>query len=359
MLLIGTDEGIYRWTEGNNWPVFHGLQDRVVIGLASPGAGFVAALDNVGRVWETGDNGQSWRGVPLPEGLGRASRIAVGGTPASILLAGGGLGVYRRMMGSTLRRGSPLDLARRAGPAILTRARSLVNRGGTATAATAPRRADDLRGWTRVGAPKVEPSPVAPGIDALTVGPGPWFVAVGGQSLYRSEDAGVSWSKVVGLPADVHGVVPVAGEPARLYAATADGVWASEDAGVTWEERSKGLEAVRHVRVIESCPDEPGFLLAGAAPAASASPRAAARDGLGYGLYESKDAGKSWSRVLRNFPENPHDDAIADIKFDPAEPSHAAVAFESGEMWVTLNGGDYWQPFARDIRSARVLCGIA
>ena len=93
-------------------------------------------------------------------------------------------------------------------------------------------------------------------------------------------------------------------------------------------------------------------------PRSADAPKAVPRDGLGYGLYESKDSGETWARVLRSFPENPHFDAIADIRFDPAEPTHAAVAFESGEMWISLNGGDYWQPFARDIRSARVLCGV-
>ena len=34
MILIGTDEGIYRWFEGAGWPVFHSLQDRAILGLA-------------------------------------------------------------------------------------------------------------------------------------------------------------------------------------------------------------------------------------------------------------------------------------------------------------------------------------
>jgi hypothetical protein len=354
MLLIGTVDGIYRWAEGNNWPVFHGLQGRGVVGLASPGAGFLAALDSKGLVWESGNNGQSWREVPLPDGIGRPTAIAVGGTPASILLAGSGPGLYRRMLGSTLRTSSPLELARRAAPRIAERAMTIVRSrtgGGTAVAAPPKRPAmADLRGWTRLGAPKLA-SPRE--VTTMTATLDSWYAAVAGEGLWVSTDGGANWSRCEGLPADVHAVRPVPGKPGQLLAATSEGVWSSGDGGKSWESRSKGLEAAPNVRAIESCPDQPDFLLAGAAPAKSASGPAPI-----YGLYESKDGGKSWVRVLRSFPENPRGDAIADIRFDPVEPDNAAVAFESGEMWVTLNGGDYWQPFVRDIHAARVVCPV-
>lgn len=359
MLLIGTDDGIYRWAEGNNWPVFHGLQGRVVIGLESPGAGFLAALDGEGLVWESGNNGQSWREVPLPEGLGRPTALAVGGTPASILLAGSEAGLYRRMLGSTLRTSSPLEYARQAAPKIAAHAMTIVRKrtgGGTATAVPPSKRATgpDLRGWTRLGGPKLPATSVKPEVGSLATTRGAWFAAVGSEGLWMSTDEGASWARSAGLPAEVHAVRAVTGRPEQLYAATSEGVWTSSDGGKTWEERSKGLEAVRHVRAIGSRPDQPDHLLAGAAPSVKDAPG----QGRVYGLYESKDAGKSWARVLRSFPENLRDDAIADIRFDPAEPDRAAVAFESGEMWMTLNGGDYWQPFARDIRAARVLCPV-
>lgn len=357
MLLIGTDDGIYRWAEGNSWPVFHGLQGRVVVGLASPGAGFLAALDGEGRVWESGTNGQSWREVPLPEGLGRPTALAVGGTPASILLAGAGPGLYRRMLGSTLRTSSPLDYARRVAPQIAERAMTIVRKrggGGTATAAPPKRTAPaDLRGWTRLGSPKLGSSALKPEVGAVTAVQGTWFAAIGGEGLWKSADEGMTWARCDGLPAEVHAVRAVPGRAGLLLAATSDGVWASGDGGGSWESRSKGLEAA-HVRAIEACPDQPDYLLAGAAPAAPSGPG----QGRVYGLYESKDGGKSWARVLRSFPENPRGDAITDIRFNPTAPDQAAVAFETGEMWGTLNGGDYWQPLARDIRAARVLCPI-
>ncbi len=283
----------------------------------------------------------------------------MGGTPASILLAGSGPGLYRRMLGSTLRTGSALDYARQAAPRIAARAMTIVrNRrgGGTAVAVSPSKRAAslDLRGWTRLGSPRLPSGAVKPEVGALAASQGAWFAAIGGHGLWSSTDGGTSWAHIAGLPAEVHAVRAVPGRPGQLLAATSDGVWFSGDDGKSWEERSKGLEAARHVRAIESCPDQSDLLLAGAAPSAKDT-HGRARV---YGLYESKDAGKSWARVLRSFPENLHDDAIADIRFDPAQPANAAVAFESGEMWVTLNGGDYWQPFARDIRAARVLCPV-
>ena len=50
MILIGTDEGIYRWFEGCGWPIFHSLQGRSVVALATPGAGVLAAVDRAGEV---------------------------------------------------------------------------------------------------------------------------------------------------------------------------------------------------------------------------------------------------------------------------------------------------------------------
>src|SRR4051812_11491626 len=93
MILIGTDEGIYRWFEGCGWPIFHSLQDRAIASLASPGTGLIAAIDRDGQVFESVNNGQDWQAIPGPEpgpggGTGPTPvTLAIWGEASTIVLA--------------------------------------------------------------------------------------------------------------------------------------------------------------------------------------------------------------------------------------------------------------------------------
>jgi len=83
-------------------------------------------------------------------------------------------------------------------------------------------------------------------------------------------------------------------------------------------------------------------------------------EGFKFSLFESKDGGKSWSRVIkRGLPELVPFDTISDIRFDPANSDNILMAQGSGECWVTSNGGDYWIVLARTIDSARSLAATA
>ena len=137
MILIGTDEGIYRWYEGNPWPIFHSLQGRAVVGLAAPGGGVLAAVDGGGRVLESVDNGMNWRTIPLPEGAGRPSSLAVWGVPSAIVLATRPLGIYRRAIGAPIPRAEDSTASERGlAPRLLSRARTMAE---GATALLAPK----------------------------------------------------------------------------------------------------------------------------------------------------------------------------------------------------------------------------
>lgn len=361
MILIGTDDGIYRWFDGCGWPIFHGLQDRAIVDLASPGGGVLVALDREGTVYETVNNGQDWRTIPLAAGAGRPTAVSVwGAAPAAIVLATAGpLGLYRRTVGAPVPRLK--TEYRSASPAFVDRARS-VAAGATEllvrrrNVTTDPRVAG-AAGWTALRAPDA-------GADAeirsLVTGLGatvPWFASVRTGGLWRSTDLGANWQRCVGLPNEVYAIRASTEQPGTVWAGTSDGCWLSTDGGLAWEERSQGLDKGRFVSALEVKPGAPKTLLAGVGPFAPEAAAANTEPNVGYSLFESNDGGKTWAQVTkRNHPEAIERDAIADIRYDPAAPDNIVDALTSGEIRVTRNDGAYWSPIARQIRAARALC---
>lgn len=315
MIYIGTDDGIYRWTAAAPWPVFHALQSRRVVALAVPGAGLMAAGDDAGGVWESTNNGLDWRPAPFPAWNKPVGPLAAGGgSPPTFLVATEGSGLYRRAFGAD--------------------------------------------GWNPVSSPTATTTGPAPKVRSLATGGPSWFAAVAGEGLWRSHDEGASWARCEGLPAEVFAVRAARKPAGVVLAGTSDGAWISRDGGHAWERLGTGLEGVPHVAAIETSPEDPKYLVAGVAPAEPGAGASAPRDGLEFALYESRDAGKTWTRVRRGLPEDLMNDTIVDIRFDPADPDYGMVALGSGELWRTRNGGDWWEPLARQIRGARVLAVV-
>jgi photosystem II stability/assembly factor-like uncharacterized protein len=366
MILIGTDDGIYRWYEDAPWPTFHSLQGRSIVNLTAVGGGVIVATDDAGRVWETTKNGLEWREVPRPDGAGRPTIAAiVPDLPPSLLLATRSLALYRRPIGAPV----PRPPASGVG-GFLERAWDLTlgsgRGGGTAileasAPPTTPRNGADPSGWLSLVVPSVPATGQVPEIRRLAVGPAgsSWFAAVCGAGLWRTDDAGATWTACPGLPTEVYALRTVPGKAGGLAVATSDGCWMSEDNGQTWVDKSAGLQGARHLRAVEVRPDDPKHVLAGAAPKAQAESGVAPAQGLGFALYESKDAGKSWTQVKRGFPAGLDYDTIDDIRWDPAAPGYAILALASGECWRTRSGGDWWEPISRQTRAARVLCAVA
>lgn len=349
MIYIGTDAGIYRWIRGT-WPIFHSLQGTAVVDLAAAGGGVLVAVDAAGRVLETVDNGQNWRQVAAPEGVGRPVATAMLGAPAVHVVSARGGGLYTRAAGVDPSAGTGgFRAAEGRAAALVNRTLHRATRGRLGEASAAE--ATTPSGWSSMPGPDGQ-------IRALAASAGgslPYFAAVEGQGLWRSAD-GATYSRVEGVPAEVY-AIRVAGEQVAL--ATGDGVWISADGGSTFKDMSEGLGASRHVRALDVKPGNPKVMLAGAAPTAPGEGPVAPRGGLQFALYETKDGGKSWVHVKRGFPEVLEYDTVADIRFDPAEPEYAAVALGSGELWSTRSDGLWWEPLARQIRTARVLCATA
>lgn len=105
-------------------------------------------------------------------------------------------------------------------------------------------------------------------VDSVTrvdrvVASGNGLYAATDRGIYRSADAGTSWSHMGNLPDDAR-VQAMAVDPADnhvLYVAVAGGgVWASRDSGATWEVIGRGLET-QHIHALVVDPRRPQQLL--------------------------------------------------------------------------------------------------
>ena len=134
-----------------------------------------------------------------------------------------------------------------------------------------------------------------------------YFGSTGG-GVWKSVDAGLSWRNVSDgffQRASVGALTIAASDPNVIYAGMGeccirgnvshgDGVYRSTDAGATWSHR--GLEATRHIGRVRAHPTNPDLVYVAA---------------LGHahgpnderGVYRSIDGGASWDLILHRGPE--------------------------------------------------------
>ncbi len=209
--------------------------------------------------------------------------------------------------------------------------------------------------------------------------------------LFRSEDAGASWTRVESaLPRGERGAIlalgvsPAYASDRTVFAATADGLWVSRDGGTAWTATSGPAGA----RYVAFSPDfaQDGRMMAGghrssdrgaswqALPgaedwdlrAAAFSPRFAndslilaggyltAEPDEGTGVLVSRDGGDTWAAISHNQVRDRPVLAIAAIAVDPSEDLRIAVGTTNG-MFASEDGGADWRRVprmsARDIGS--------
>ncbi len=141
-------------------------------------------------------------------------------------------------------------------------------------------------------------------------------------------------------------VTTVAGVPQLpdtfYMGATGGGVWKTEDAGTTWTNVSDGHFATGSVGAIAVAPSDPNVVYVGMG---EAQIRGVATS-HGDGVYRSNDAGRTWHHL--GLEETRH---IAAVRVDPTDPDLVYVAAQgytgkdSPERGVyrSSDGGDSWQ----------------
>jgi len=168
-----------------------------------------------------------------------------------------------------------------------------------------------------------------------------WFVAVTSGGVWKTENAGTTWTPVFdGEGSYSIGCVAIDPKnPFVIWVGTGennsqrsvgygDGVYRSEDGGKSWKK--VGLEKSEHVGRILIHPKDPATVYV-----AAQGPLWAA--GGDRGLYKTADGGKTWKDVL-TVSENT---GVTDVVMDPRDPEVliAAAYQRRRHVWTLINGG--------------------
>lgn len=194
--------------------------------------------------------------------------------------------------------------------------------------------------------------------------------------VWKTENAGASWSPIsdedfgssaVGAlavaPSDPNVIFVGMGEsPFRNIASSqGDGVYKSTDAGKSWTH--VGFEEVRQIGEIRIHPKDPDTIWV----AAQGNTYAAEDDG---GVYKSEDGGASWRRVLT--PLNDTTGAV-DLAIDMSNPRVLFAAMwdnqrtpwalrsggEGSGIWRSTDGGESWERLTDDLPEGMGKIGVA
>ena len=152
---------------------------------------------------------------------------------------------------------------------------------------------------------------------------------------YRSQDGGISWSRMGpkkwwrSSDVSVYGILVDPRDPNRIYCNTTDGGYRSTDRGRRWEQLHYFANDIIPVAVDPSTGDV----------YASSSSR----------LFRSSDQGGNWTEVL----EDLRHDALSGVLIHPRKPEILYTVDDRG-LLKTTDGGDTWRRIDRGFNNTTI-----
>ena len=183
--------------------------------------------------------------------------------------------------------------------------------------------------------------PHTPYADAVAVSPEALLVGIEGGRILRSEDDGMTWTRIRrGVAADCHALAFHPHAPGWAYEAAGFGASFSRDGGATWTRNRAGLDG-RYAMAIGVDPTDPERWYIGTAPmfrAHGANARAA--------LYRGRP-GEPWEKLV-----------------DGLDHQVRAIVATAGTVYVGLGNGEVlcspdWRPLPFSFDGLRALVALA
>lgn len=180
--------------------------------------------------------------------------------------------------------------------------------------------------------------------------------------MIKSTDGGETWSALQqDLDPDVHQIIVHPTEPDRLLISTGGGhgkrgdleglaLYRSEDAGATWSPMAMEFDQEYSVPIVMH-PTNPDILYS--ALARGPANRWTGPEGADGALIKSSDGGSSWQALDAGAKVSAH--YAAAIAIHPSNPDRVYVSTRKGELFESRDGGTTWSDLDVEVPSVNVV----